>query len=78
VVELGAGCALPSLLATTLPAPHTPKLVVMTDYPSGVILGNLKKNIERNKHLVQPGCEVSWEGYEWGTSVDGVIRHLST
>ncbi|TFY59004.1 hypothetical protein EVJ58_g6050, partial [Rhodofomes roseus] len=46
VVELGAGCALPSLLASTLARP--PSLVVPTDYLDAPILVNLTRNLERN------------------------------
>ncbi|KAJ7204840.1 hypothetical protein GGX14DRAFT_646547, partial [Mycena pura] len=67
VVELGAGSALPSLLLSTVSAP--PASVVVSDYPDSGILGNLTKNVERNKHLVSPGCTVQCCGYEWGADV---------
>ncbi|KAH9833161.1 uncharacterized protein C8Q71DRAFT_860441 [Rhodofomes roseus] len=53
VVELGAGCALPSLLASTLSRP--PSLVVPTDYPDAPILANLTRNLERNASRVSRG-----------------------
>jgi len=74
VIELGAGTALPSLVASVLPKP--PSLVVVTDYPDEVILGNLNKNVERNKAAVSPGCIVRCEGYEWGEDVDPILRFL--
>ena len=46
VLELGAGSALPSLLLSTRATP--PSLVVVTDHPDEVILGNLRKNVKRN------------------------------
>ncbi|KIJ36365.1 hypothetical protein M422DRAFT_61190 [Sphaerobolus stellatus SS14] len=76
VVELGAGCALPSLLASTMPAPRTPQLVVITDYPSDEILSNLAKNVAQNSHLVQASCKVVWEGYEWGQDASPILEHL--
>ncbi|KAJ7800389.1 hypothetical protein B0H14DRAFT_2465415, partial [Mycena olivaceomarginata] len=67
VIELGAGCALPSLLLSTLASP--PATIVVTDYPDPGILGNLTRNVERNSYLVSPGCTVRCCGYEWGTDV---------
>ncbi|KAF7360183.1 hypothetical protein MVEN_00746900 [Mycena venus] len=67
VIELGAGCALPSLLLSTVATP--PATVVVTDYPDPGILGNLARNVQRNSHLVSPGCTVWCCGYEWGTNV---------
>ncbi|KAI0947587.1 hypothetical protein AcW1_009305 [Taiwanofungus camphoratus] len=64
VIELGAGCALPSLLASTLA--HPPSLVVVTDYPDEVILTNLEQNVARNRDSVSAGCAVRCLGYEWG------------
>jgi nicotinamide N-methyltransferase len=65
VIELGAGCALPSLLMSTLTSP--PSIIVVTDYPDPGILGNLVRNVDRNKNLVVPGCSVKYCGYNWGT-----------
>ena len=64
VIELGAGTALPSLLASTLPTP--PILVVVTDYPDDLILNNLQSNIDRNSGSITPPCIVQCRGYEWG------------
>lgn len=65
MLELGAGSALPSLLLSTQANP--PSLVVVTDYPDEGILGNLRKNVERNSAVVTKGCAVKCEGYDWGT-----------
>lgn len=46
-MELGAGCALPSLLAATLPKGKHASLVVVTEYPDPLILNTLKGNVER-------------------------------
>ncbi|KAI0792534.1 hypothetical protein C8Q75DRAFT_753318 [Abortiporus biennis] len=74
VVELGAGCALPSLLSTTLAQP--PALVVITDYPDNTILNNLKDNISRNSRLKSPLCAVHCVGYEWGKDIGDILELL--
>ncbi|KAK7451057.1 hypothetical protein VKT23_012732 [Stygiomarasmius scandens] len=74
VIELGAGCALPSLLMSTIPEP--PSLITITDYPDDGILGNLKANIERNSSLVSSGCVVKWIGYDWGTDTSQLLSLL--
>ena len=47
MLELGAAAGLPSLTAASLGARH----VVATDYPEVDIIGNLKENVNVNKHL---------------------------
>ncbi|OSX60795.1 hypothetical protein POSPLADRAFT_1047161 [Postia placenta MAD-698-R-SB12] len=74
IVELGAGCALPSLLSSTLSPP--PSLVVITDYPDATILGNLEKNVERNEQAISDGCRVHYRGYEWGQDVAPLLALL--
>lgn len=49
-MELGAGCALPSLLAATLPNGKHASLVVVTEYPDPSIMNTLKGNVERARH----------------------------
>ncbi|PBK67448.1 hypothetical protein ARMSODRAFT_959032 [Armillaria solidipes] len=71
VVELGAGCALPSLLMSTLAQP--PSLVVVTDYPDDVIMKNLKENVNRNRSHVSYGCITCCQGYEWGTDTHSLL-----
>ena len=71
VIELGAGCALPSLLLSTLSEP--PSLIVVTDYPDEGILGNLKRNVEKNHDVVTKGCSVQSYGYEWGTDASHLL-----
>ncbi|THV07067.1 hypothetical protein K435DRAFT_643999, partial [Dendrothele bispora CBS 962.96] len=73
VIELGAGCALPSLLMTTINDHESPSLVVITDYPDPGILANLKANVERNSSLLSPGCIVKWMGYNWGTEASSLL-----
>lgn len=74
IVELGAGCALPSLLTATLSEP--PRLVVVTDYPDDIILGNLRSTVERNEKHFRPPCVVHCQGYEWGKDASSLL-HLS-
>ena len=64
VIELGAGCALPSLLMSALP--EGPTLVVITDYPDPGIIGNLQRNVDRNRAHFADSCAVICQGYEWG------------
>ncbi|KAF8908664.1 putative methyltransferase-domain-containing protein [Mucidula mucida] len=71
VIELGAGCALPSLLMSTLSEP--PSLVMITDYPDPGILGNLQANITRNRHTFSPSCKVLCAGYDWGTDATALL-----
>lgn len=72
MVELGAGTALPSLLAAT-GAYGVPALVTITDYPDLLLLANLGKNVEANRPSFAQGCEVVCEGYEWGKDVAGLM-----
>ena len=76
VVELGAGCALPSLLASTLPTP--PALVVITDYPDEAILANLRINFHANQRLIADGCSVFLAGHEWGSDTTPILYELFT
>lgn len=68
-LELGAGTALPSLLAALLGA----RRVVVTDYPAPAVLANLRENADRNlrpelsPHARAAGdVEVEVEGHAWG------------
>ena len=72
-MELGAGCALPSLLAATLPHERAPSLVVVTDYPDEALLANMRINLHANARLVAPGCFVVCEGHEWGAEPSPVL-----
>jgi len=72
MIELGAGCAVPSLLASTLAEP--PALVVITDYPDEAILSNLTESVERNHGAISPGCDVRYLGYDWGTDISPLLN----
>lgn len=71
MIELGAGCALPSLLSATLETP--PQVVVITDYPDQTIMGNLCANVERNRARFSERCSVHCAGYEWGKDLTGIL-----
>ncbi|KAI0346398.1 hypothetical protein BDW22DRAFT_1405258 [Trametopsis cervina] len=76
VVELGAGCALPTLLAATLDAP--PSVVVITDYPDEIILGNLRANVARNRAHFSDVATVHCVGFEWGKDVGPLLEVSAT
>lgn len=71
MIELGAGCALPTLLSATLPRP--PSVIVITDYPDATILGNLKDNVDRNRDHFSAETSVHYVGYEWGHDVSQLL-----
>lgn len=50
-----------------------PSLVVVTDYPDDIILGNLQKNVKRNLEHYTDGCDVQCIGYEWGKDVGALL-----
>lgn len=66
IMELGAGTALPSLLAALMGA----RRVVMTDYPAPAVVSNLLENVERNiKPEFSPlfmASRVEVDGHAWG------------
>jgi len=71
VLELGAGAALPSLIAVLRGA----KRVVITDYPDDRLIQNIKLNVE--KHVPENLRDsVHVEGYLWGSNVDGLKEIL--
>lgn len=77
VLELGAGAALPTLLASTLPRERAPSLAVVTDYPDPTILDNLARNVSTNHELYCATSRVLWRGHEWGTDNSEILyAHL--
>lgn len=64
VLELGAGVALPSLLASTLTNP--PSVVTITDHPDQTIITNLRENVSRNRDHIAHNCQVFCIPYIWG------------
>ncbi|TCD65221.1 hypothetical protein EIP91_002968 [Steccherinum ochraceum] len=71
VLELGSGCALPSLLCAISPQPAS--TVVITDYPDDTIMNNLKSNVSRNELHFTSACNVRVVGYDWGQSVEPLL-----
>lgn len=67
VLELGAGSALPSIVAAVLSA----KLVVITDYPDKSIILNLSQVVQTNN--VTNAAVLS---YEWGQPVDDILMEI--
>lgn len=55
LLELGAGGALPSLVAAT----HQPAKVVVTDYPDAELIENIQYNVDQNLKSVVPAGIVS-------------------
>jgi nicotinamide N-methyltransferase len=51
VLELGAGGALPSLVAAT----HQPAKVVITDYPDKELVENMQYNVDQNLKSLPAG-----------------------
>ncbi|KAJ4468764.1 hypothetical protein J3R30DRAFT_3304462 [Lentinula aciculospora] len=77
LIELGAGCSLPSLASCIISSPsNVPSLVVTSDYPDPIILGNLRSNVERNRALVSPMCKLHYRGYEWGQDIGELLTLL--
>ena len=69
VVEFGAGAGVPGLVCSAVGGARK---VVLTDYPVGGLVENLKGNVKRNG--LEGRCAV--EGYIWGRDVSGVVGHL--
>jgi predicted nicotinamide N-methyase len=63
ILELGAGAALPSLVALALGA----EKVVITDYPNERLLDNIKKMVIKNNFKLEQQAFV--REHEWGTNV---------
>jgi nicotinamide N-methyltransferase len=70
-VELGAGTALPSLVALA----HGSQLSVITDYPDEGVLQAIKETVGLNWETCgEPLGRVAVVGHEWGTEMDGVAE----
>ncbi|KAH8555391.1 putative methyltransferase-domain-containing protein [Umbelopsis sp. PMI_123] len=70
-LELGAGAALPSLIA----AINGAKKTVITDYPDRELIENIEYNVKTNLPSLQKA--VSVKGYVWGTKVSSLQEELS-
>jgi nicotinamide N-methyltransferase len=69
VIELGAGTALPSLVASYLNA----SWVLVTDYPDNSVIQNLQEVIEANKTT----HNTTVCSHEWGSSISGLFTCLN-
>lgn len=70
ILELGAGGALPGLVAALNGAAK----VVITDYPDKELIDNIQYNVDHN--LPSGASNVAVEGYVWGTATDKLKTHL--
>lgn len=62
VLELGAGAALPSLVALRLGARNT----VITDFPDESILANIRHELQANHMTRSAGLSSHVIGFQWG------------
>ncbi|KAI8992030.1 hypothetical protein BDF20DRAFT_847860 [Mycotypha africana] len=69
VLELGAGGALPSIVATLNGA----KKVVVTDYPDKELIDNIQYNVDKN---LEGFDNIIVEGYVWGTNTEKLVNQL--
>ncbi|OLL26661.1 Protein N-methyltransferase nnt1 [Neolecta irregularis DAH-3] len=67
VLELGAGAALPGIIA----ALNGAQLTVITDYPDIELVENIRYNVEKN--IDDPRGKVIVEGYLWGNSPESFL-----
>ncbi|KAF5378190.1 hypothetical protein D9615_007502 [Tricholomella constricta] len=71
VLELGAGGALPSIVAVKNGA----RKVVITDYPDDDLVKNIELNVETNISILNRE-RVSIQGYIWGRPIDPLLNAL--
>jgi nicotinamide N-methyltransferase len=71
ILELGAGGALPSLVA----ARNGAAKVVVTDYPDTELIENIQYNVDHNISAPQKS-NVIVDGYVWGTATDTLRSYL--
>ncbi|KAJ4463834.1 putative methyltransferase-domain-containing protein [Lentinula edodes] len=71
ILELGAGGALPSLVAAESGA----RKVVITDYPDPDLIQNIEYNVQENVDVARKG-NVAVQGYVWGHSIHPLLASL--
>ncbi|KAI8985060.1 putative methyltransferase-domain-containing protein [Pilobolus umbonatus] len=71
ILELGAGGALPSLIATLNGA----RTVVITDYPDKELIDNIQYNVDHTMDD-QHKKNIIVDGYIWGTATDKLKQYL--
>lgn len=64
MLELGAGAALPSLVAARYAS-----CITITDYPDPGLIQNIEYNVE----AIDADREIHVEGYIWGNKVDSIL-----
>ncbi|KAH8829297.1 hypothetical protein DL96DRAFT_1696141 [Flagelloscypha sp. PMI_526] len=64
VIEIGAGCALPSMISACIE--NHPVVLAITDHPAPVIFNSLTRNVEENREAFLSDCEVLSASYAWG------------
>ncbi|KAG0260805.1 nicotinamide n-methyltransferase [Actinomortierella ambigua] len=74
VLELGAGAALPSLIATVNGASK----VIVTDYPDESLIKNIEFNVQQNVPRQMEEKTVVVEGYLWGKNTKPLLNHLQS
>lgn len=52
---------------------QAPVLITITDYPDEIILGNLRRNIDRNSHLLSSPTQIHVRGYDWGADTSDLL-----
>ncbi|QPG94465.1 Protein N-terminal and lysine N-methyltransferase efm7 [Epichloe festucae Fl1] len=76
VLELGAGAALPSLVAGILGA----EKVVASDFPDPDLVANMQKNIDECDETVEPrghmGRTIDAVGFVWGADPEPLLARL--
>lgn len=70
VLELGAGAALPSLVALRLGARNT----VITDFPDESILANIRHELQANHMTRSAGLSSHVNGFQWGGDIRPIIE----
>ncbi|KAF8332332.1 putative methyltransferase-domain-containing protein [Cantharellus anzutake] len=73
VLELGAGGALPGMVAALSGA----RRVVITDYPDHDLIDNINYNVEKNVPL-GIRSRVHVQGFKWGARSEGLLDALKT
>ncbi|KAJ3899233.1 putative methyltransferase-domain-containing protein [Lentinula edodes] len=71
ILELGAGGALPSLVAAESGA----RKVVITDYPDPDLVQNIEYNVQKNVDMARKG-NIAVQGYVWGHSIHPLLASL--
>lgn len=69
ILELGAGAALPSIVAVMRGARHC----TITDYPEQEIIDNIRHNVTTNLESDELRSRTTVMGYQWGSGMDSLL-----